>query len=147
MPTFSKLAAALILAAGAWWASSAILSGPDLPVVARRFIKVNVALGLFLGWAVAGASAGRGLAASLSAGLSAGVALLVCSCALWSFLGMLRRAMRTQYAGPVEGLVDVVRIATEMAPFYLVPGALLGALGAGALAGIAAEILAERRPE
>ncbi|WP_375263895.1 TrgA family protein [Palleronia sp.] len=147
MPTFSKLVAALILAAGAWWSGSVILSGPDLPVVARRFAEANAALGLILGWVVVGTSAGRGVVAAVSAGVSGGVALLVSSCALWSFLGMLRRALRTQYAGPVEGLVDAVRIMVEMAPFYFVPGALLGALGGGALAGIAAELLAERRRE
>ncbi|SFH37337.1 hypothetical protein SAMN04488020_11141 [Palleronia marisminoris] len=147
MPTFSKLTAALILAAAAWWMSAVILAGPDLPVVARRFAEVNAVLGLVLGWVLIGPSAGQGPVAALSAGLSGGAALLVGSCALWAFLGMLRRSLRMQYAGPVEGLVDVARIATEMGLFYLVPGALLGALGGGLVAGISAELLAERRSE
>lgn len=52
MPTFSNLAAALILAAGAWWSSAAMLSGPDFPVAARRFAEANAALCLVLGWVV-----------------------------------------------------------------------------------------------
>lgn len=142
MPTAAKLAAAILFGALAWWVSELIRplfpEGTDL----GRFAEYNAALGAVIGWFVAGGRARTTWPNAVAYGLTAAVATVFLGLLIYSMLRMLRQSVRKVYEGPVEALVDVVRIMLENVQFVTTPEVLATLAFGGVLSGLLTEWVA-----
>ena len=142
MPTAAKLAAAILFGALAWWVSEMIKplfpEGTDL----GRFAEYNAALGAIIGWRVAGSRARTTWLNAVAYGLTAAVGTVIAGLFLYSLLRMLNQSVRKVYEGPMEALVDVVRIMLENVRFVANPDVLTILLLGGVLAGLVTEWVA-----
>ena len=136
MPTAAKLAAAILFAALAWWVSTLIKplfpEGTDL----GGFAEYNATLGAVIGWFVAGGRARTTWPNAVAYGLTAATGTVLLGLLLYSMLRMLRQSVRRVYEGPVEALVDVVRIMLENFQYISTPEVLLTLAFGGVLSGL-----------
>ena len=142
MPTAAKLAAAILFGALAWWVSQMIKplfpEGTDL----GRFAEYNAALGAVIGWRVAGARARTSWPNAVAYGLTAAVGTVAMGLFVYSLLRMLSQSVRKVYEGPMEALVDVVRIMLENVQFIANGEVLTILLAGGVLGGLVTEWVA-----
>lgn len=142
MPTAAKLAAALVFAALAWWVSQMIKPLFPEGTDTGRFAEYNAALGALIGWRVAGARARTSWPNAVAYGLTAAAGLVAMALMLYSTLTMLSQSTRKVYEGPMEALVDVVRIMLENVQFIAEPEILATLVVGGVLGGLATEWVA-----
>lgn len=132
MPTAGRLAAALCLAAVAFYASEVFKPLMPPQTAFGYFTIVNIVLGLLCGWFVTGTRLGRGYNECIGAGLTGMAALVFWALFLQSLNEMLKLALRKRYDGPVEGLVAIFEIAIDFGA-YMLDGYLIGVLIVGGL--------------
>jgi hypothetical protein len=142
MPTAAKLAAAILFGALAWLASE--LVKPLFPEGAAvgRFAEWNALIGAVIGWRVAGTRARTTWPNAVAYGLTTAFGMASVALFLHSMARMLGRSFSRVYEGPMEALIDVVRLMVENAPLILSPPVLLTLLIGGALGGLATEWVA-----
>ncbi|PIE07265.1 MAG: hypothetical protein CSA74_07720 [Rhodobacterales bacterium] len=131
MPTFARLAGAVLLAAlGAY---VALRVEPYLPEwqKGQMFIPVAALVGLVLGWVFTGGHLDRGHGNPLAIGFGSAVLLALWVAFLFAMSEMIDKSMRGAYHGsPTDAVQDVFGIMIEFAQDYLKPDVLL-ALGIG----------------
>lgn len=142
MPTSAKLAAAVLFAALAWWVSE--LAKPLFPegTDLGLFAEYNAAIGAVIGWRVAGARARTTWPNAVAYGLTAAAGTVILTLLLYSTMIMLSQSTRKVYEGPVEALVDVVRLMLENTRFIGTPEILATLIVGGVLGGLATEWVA-----
>ena len=140
MPTAGKLAAALLFAALAWYASQLIK--PKFPEAFDPgwFAEVNAAVGLILGWRLAGPRAGTGYTDAIGYGLTTIIAITFVALFLHCFAEMIRMSLDRRYDGPVEGVTDVFTQMYEYGRLLIDPTIIGTLLIGGILAGIVTEV-------
>ncbi len=142
MPTAAKLAAAILFGALAWWVSELIK--PLFPEGTNlgRFSEWNALIGALIGWRVAGTRARTTWSNAIAYGLTAALGMAAIALLMHSLVRMLARSYGRVYEGPVEALVDVVRIMVDNAGVLLSPPVIVTLLVGGVLAGLATEWVA-----
>lgn len=142
MPTAAKLAAAILFGALAWWVSEQIKplfpEGTDL----GRFSEYNAALGAVIGWHVAGGRARTTWPNAVAYGLTAALATVLLGLLLYSGSRMLSQSVRKVYEGPMEAMVDVVRIMLENSQRIATPEILATLAVGGVVGGLLTEWVA-----
>lgn len=142
MPTSAKLAAAVLFATLAWWVSQLtrplFLEGTDLGL----FAEYNAAIGAFIGWRVAGARSRTTWPNAVAYGLTAAVSMVALALLIYSTTIMLTQSTRRVYEGPMEALVDVVRLMLKNIQFVSTPEILATLVVGGILGGLATEWVA-----
>lgn len=142
MPTAAKLAAAILFGSLAWYVSELIKplfpEGTDL----GRFSEYNAALGAVIGWRVAGGRARTTWPNAVAYGLTAALGMTMLALLLHSSARMISQSFRKVYEGPMEALVDVVRIMIENLQMIATPAVLVTLLVGGILGGLATEWVA-----
>ena len=143
MPTAAKLAAAALFGALAWWVSKMVvpLLYPDGGIVGR-FAEYNAVLGAVIGWRVAGERARTTWPNAVAYGLTAALSMTFLALFLHSAALMVSQAFRKVYEGPMEAVVDVVRIMVENFQKIATPEVMGTLLIGGIIAGLATEWVA-----
>lgn len=146
MPTAAKLVAAILFAALAWLVSELLKpffpEGTDL----GRFSEYNALIGAVMGWQLAGARARTTWANAVAYGLTAAAGTVALALLIYSFNRMIAQSVRRIYEGPVEALVDVVRIMVENARLLGDPQVLIVLVAGGVLGGLVTEWVGRRYP-
>jgi ABC-type xylose transport system permease subunit len=136
MPTATKLVAALIFGALAWIVSEAIKPvfppGTDF----GRFSEYNALLGLVIGWRVAGRQTPATWASAVASGLTTAVGMVVLGLLLHSAKRMIDLSLQRVYDGPMEALLDVVRIMLNNVQYLIGPSVLATLALGGVLGGL-----------
>lgn len=144
MPTSAKLAAAVLFGALAWWVSQMIEplfpEGTDM----GRFAEYNALVGVVIGWRVAGARARTTWPNAVAYGLTAALSMTLMALFLHSAAIMISQSFRKVYEGPMEALIDVVRIMVENFQKVSTPEIMGTLLLGGIFAGLATEWVARK---
>ena len=142
MPTSAKLAAAVLFGALAWWVSQMIEplfpEGTDM----GRFAEYNAILGAVIGWRIAGGRAKTTWPNAVAYGLTAALSMTLMALFLHSATIMVSQSFRKVYEGPMEALVDVVRIMVENFQKVSTPEIMGTLFLGGIVAGLATEWVA-----
>lgn len=113
MPTAAKLAAAVFFGALAWYVSQLIEplfpEGTDM----GRFAEYNALVGMVIGWCIAGARARTTWPNAVAYGLTAALSMTLMALFLHSATIMISQSFRKVYEGPMEAMIDVVRIMVD----------------------------------
>lgn len=147
MPTAAKLVAAILFGALAWFVSE--LVRPLFPEGTNlgRFALYNAMIGGVVGWGMAGARARTTWPNAVAYGLTAAAAMVASGLIIYSLLKMVRQSTRRVYEGPMEAMVDVVRIMVEDAGKYLAqPDILVTLAVGGVVAGLITEWVGRNYP-
>ncbi len=144
MPTAAKLFGAIFLAALAWVVSDLIRplmpEGTDF----GWFNYANAACGLFCGWKVIGKNAGRGTSQAVSMGFTGVVCLYLLAIFVQSCNEMLRLALDSRFAGPVQAVKGILDIALNWSAIIATPS-VLGTLAVGGIViGLMVEAISRR---
>lgn len=139
MPTAAKLVAAILFALLAWIASE--LAKPLFPEGSDlgRFSEWNALIGAVIGWFAAGGRARTTWANAVAYGITAAALTLGSALLIYSFLRMLRQSSRRVYEGPIEALLDVVRIMLGNLKFVADPVVLVTLILGGVVCGLVTE--------
>jgi hypothetical protein len=139
MPTAAKLVAAILFGALAWPVSQMIR--PLVPDATHlgRFSELNALIGAVVGWQVAGGRAGTSWINAVANGLTAALGTAATALLIHSLMRMLARSFRRVYEGPMEALLDVIRIMIDNMGLVLSPAVLGPLLLGGILAGLVTE--------
>lgn len=144
MPTFARLAAALLLGAVGWWVSDLIRplmpEGTDFGM----FNVINAVLGILVGWRVTGKRLGRGLFNGLSAGLTGVAALVFWGLFVHSLSQMLGLALESRFGGLMHAINAMLRIMTEYALVLIDVQVIIALVGGGIATGLIGEWVARR---
>lgn len=142
MPTAAKLAAATLFGFLAWHVSGFVdplfPEGTDL----GRFAEYNAAIGAVIGWRVSGTRARTTWPNAVAHGITTALSMLIVALLFHSLARMLSQSIRRVYEGPLDALVDVVRIMIENFHMIATPGIMGTLLVGGVLAGLATEWVA-----
>jgi hypothetical protein len=132
MPTASKLIAALLFGALAWFVSD--LVRPLLPEGTQDglFLPVNGIVGLVIGWTIMGARAGRGMRAAFGYGITTALIIVFWCVFIWSGYLMVDASMKLRYDNPMQALQSMGLMMVDYARLMATP-AILGSLFVGAL--------------
>ena len=135
MPTAAKLVAAILFGALAFLVSELVRplfpEGTDL----GRFALYNALIGAVIGWGMAGARARTTWSNAVAYGLTAAASMVVSGLLIYGILKMVRQSTRRVYEGPMEAMVDVVRIIIEDAGKYIAQPDILIVLAVGGVVG------------
>lgn len=144
MPTASKLFAAFAFSAVAFFAAEMIK--PHMPPGTQfgAFTQISALIGLVIGWRTLGPDAGRGNYMTSTAGVKAAAFLVLTGLLAFSGERMLTNAFRKAYDGPMNALVDVVKISLDYGRVLLEPDVFTVILLGGILAGLLTEWAARR---
>lgn len=142
MPTAAKLAAAILFGALAWYVSE--LVKPLFPDGTNlgRFSEYNGMIGFVVGWRVAGRRARTTWPNAVAYGVTAALAMLIVTLFVHSFLRMLSQSLRKIYNGPMDALVDVVRMVIESFQMVATTEIMLTLLIGGIVGGLMTEWVA-----
>ncbi|MEM1374846.1 MAG: TrgA family protein [Pseudomonadota bacterium] len=146
MPTIGRVVGALTFAAAAYYVSTLV---QELFLEERQFPNlavINAVLGIIVGWRLAGGRAGQGWNAALGYWLTTTIGLAFVCLFANAFGDMIRRSMRMQYDGPLEGITDIAAIMWEYGGRIATPEIILTALGAGLAAALVTEFFGRRYP-
>lgn len=113
MPTASKLVAAVLFAALAYYTSD--LLKPLLPegTPAKWLSESNALIGLLCGWKIMGPRGREGLVTGLGIGLTTTVAMTLSAIFIHASIEMVKLSLRKTYDGPVEAVAAVFEICFE----------------------------------
>ncbi len=135
MPSFARLAGAILLAALAWYVSELIRplfpEGTDI----GWFTEFNTAVGAVVGWKALGGRATGSVKGAIANGLTAAVALVVTALFLQCVGEMIRKSFRKQYDNAPQAVVGVfeemVKYGLMMSTVEVWTTLLIGGLVAG----------------
>ena len=132
MPTASKLIAAILFGALAFFVSD--LVKPLLPEGTQFgiFSPVNAAIGALMGWRISGSRAGLSMKASMGYGLTTTILMVFWCLFIWSGYLMVKNSTRLRYDGPVDAIQDMGAMMIEFTQM-ISTGPVLGSLLVGAL--------------
>ena len=132
MPTASKLIAAFLFGALAYFVSD--LVKPLLPEAtpAGLLSPVNALVGIVMGWRIIGRQAGYSLRTSLGYGLTTTAITVFWCLFIWSGYLMVTASTRLRYGGPGEALQDMGNMMIQFAQM-MATGPILGSLLVGGL--------------
>jgi ATP-dependent Lon protease len=100
-----------------------------------------------VGWGMAGARARTTWSNAVAYGLTAAASMVMSGLIIYGILKMVRQSTRRVYEGPVEAMVDVVRIIVEDAGKYLAqPEILLTLAVGGVVCGLITEWVGRNYP-
>lgn len=142
MPTAAKLAAALLFGALAWWVSQMLKPLFPEGTDTGRFSEYNALIGAVIGWRIAGERARTTWPIAIANGLTSSAGMVLMGLFIYSLARMLSQSFRKVYQGPVEALVDVIRIMLENVRFVTEPGILATLAIGGILGGLLTEWVA-----
>lgn len=135
MPTISRLIAAVIFAATAFFAGEAFKQAMPEGVQYGFYSLINLFIGLCCGWMVMGGLVGKGYKASAGYGLRTSVTIAVWALLVFSILLMVRKAFKKRYGdSPMEALADIFALALQHGQLMLTPQ-VLGVLAVGGIIG------------
>ncbi len=137
MPTFSRLAGAVLLAALGVYA--AILAKTHLPdgEPGGMLIPVGAAMGAVVGWAFTGRQLDRGKGNGLAIGFTSAVLLAFWVAFLFALEEMIDRSRRGQYgSSPTNAVKDVFNIIIDYAQEIMQVDVILALAVGGAVVGI-----------
>ena len=132
MPTASKLVAALLFAALAWFASDLVRSLLPEGTQDGLFAPLNAAVGFVMGWTIMGARAGQSMRMSLGYGLTTAAMTVFWCLLIWSGYIMVEASMNLRYNGPMHALQSMGLMMVDYARLMATP-AIVGSLVIGAL--------------
>jgi hypothetical protein len=132
MPTASKLIAALLFGALAFFVSDLIKPLLEEGTQVGWFSLVNPIVGAVMGWRISGARAGYSMRASLGYGITTVAATVFWCLFIWAGYLMVEASMRLRYDGPMDALQDMGAMMIEFAGTMATP-TVLGSLLVGAL--------------
>ncbi|SEO01972.1 hypothetical protein SAMN05216227_10408 [Pseudorhodobacter antarcticus] len=144
MPTLSKLIAAVIFAATAYFAGEAFKLGLPEGTQFGLYSIMCPIIGLICGWRIMGAVTGHGYSAALGSGVKTSVAVVVWALLIFSTILMVRKAFKQRYDGALEAIVDIFALAVENGALVFTQPVLVALVG-GAVAGGLASEWAKRR--
>lgn len=132
MPTASKLIAALLFGALAWFASD--LVRPLLPEGTQdgKFAPLNAAVGFLMGWTIMGRRVGQSMRMSLGYGLTTATITVFWCLLIWSGFLMVEASMRLRYNGPMHALQNMGVMMIDYARLMATP-TVVGSLVVGGL--------------
>ena len=113
MPTFSRLAGAILLAALAWYVSELIRPLFPEEKDIGWFTQVNACFGLLVGWKFLGARAKGSITQAVGNGLTAAVMLLVVALFFQCLGEMVRLSYNKYYDTAPQAVVGVFELMAE----------------------------------
>jgi hypothetical protein len=132
MPTASKLVAALLFGALAFFVSDLVKPLLEEGTQVGLFSLVNTLVGVLMGWRISGARVGYSMQASLGYGITTVAATVFWCLFIWAGYLMVEASMRLRYDGPMDALQDMGAMMIEFAGTMATP-TVLGSLLVGAL--------------
>ncbi|OUD10940.1 hypothetical protein BVC71_05605 [Marivivens niveibacter] len=141
MPTFAKLAAAVVMAALMYVVTDMVLPMFDPSQPPRWFMQINIAYGAVFGWKIIGGRAGNGAVIAISTGISAIVVTIAAVLLTHGFDVMLERAYDMRYDGPVEALTGAVGLAIDLGAKLFTPIVGMTLIAGAIIASLVAEIV------
>lgn len=144
MPTAAKLVGAFAFALLAFFTAQIVV--PHLPEGTKyeHMWQVAAVVGLACGWMIMGPMARRGYVRSVGSGMKTAVIATAWALLVYAIGEMLRQTLRNMYDGPMEAVVDIVRIFIKFGAYVLFPDVLAVLLVGGGLAGMLTEWAAKR---
>jgi len=146
MPTASKLIAAVIFAALAWFTSELIKPLMPEGTPLAWFSQGNALIGAACGWIVMGPRAGEGLRASIGGGLTTAAAMVFWGLLIHSIVEMIKLSLRKHYDGPVEAVIGAFQLALDFGKTIATPDVIITLVVGGILGGWLTEWVARRWP-
>lgn len=132
MPTASKLVAALLFGALAFFVSDLVKPLLEEGTQVGLFSLVNTLVGVLMGWRISGARVGYSMQASLGYGITTVAATVFWCLFIWAGYLMVESSMRLRYDGPMEALQDMGAMMIEFAQTMATP-TVIGSLVIGGL--------------
>jgi hypothetical protein len=132
MPTASKLVAALLFGALAFFVSDLVKPLLEEGTQVGLFSLVNTLVGVLMGWRISGARVGYSMQASLGYGITTVAATVFWCLFIWAGYLMVESSMRLRYDGPMEALQDMGAMMIEFAGTMATP-TVIGSLIVGGL--------------
>ncbi|MCW1917684.1 TrgA family protein [Rhodobacter sp. KR11] len=145
MPTFAKLAAAVVFAIVGYWA--AVTYNTKLPdnVSLPRLPLSMLGLGILLGWFSMGPMAGKGYRDSVAYGLRTSVLIGFLAMFGVALLLMLRKSTNRMYrADPFAALLDIPDLMYQYGNYMLQADVLMVLAAGGIIGGLLVEVTARR---
>ncbi|QCO57669.1 TrgA family protein (plasmid) [Pseudorhodobacter turbinis] len=138
MPTISKLIAAILFGATAFFAGEAFKLGMPEGMQYGQYSTLCVVIGLLSGWRVMGRQAGQGYGMALGFGIRTSAIIVAWAILLFCTILMVRKAFKKRYDSPMEAIVDIFALALEYGSLLftadvlgaLIVGGIIGGLGA-----------------
>lgn len=146
MPTAARLIGALCFGLLGW--CLAVIATPFLvdSVAPPAFVPAAIIVGLYVGWVYIGSRVTHGYLAAIGHGLTAAFLLGVMILYVHAFSIMVGKAMRRQYGGVMEAVLDTFDLTLREAERFA-DATLLGTLVIGALIfALIAEYVGRRYP-
>lgn len=125
MPRVSKLVAAVIFAAVAYYTAEQVKLVMAESIRFGLFSAVCAVIGMVLGWRGAGGRQESGYVNAISNGLRTSFLLVVWSLLFGCIVLMIRKAFRKLYDTPLEAVTDVFKLVFDNAPIVLEPTVLI----------------------
>jgi hypothetical protein len=139
MPTLSKLIAAVIFAATAFFAGEAYKLGLPEGMQYGLYSYMCVAIGLIIGWRVMGRETGHGYQRAIGSGIKTSLMVTVWALLVFCTILMVRKAFKKRYDNPLEAIVDIFALGVEYGALMFTPPVLTVLLGGAVMGGLAAE--------
>lgn len=146
MPTAAKAVGALCFGLLGWCV--AVIATPFFMdgVAPVPFLPATIIIGLYVGWSYVGSRVTGGYLAAVGHGLTAAVLMGAMALYVLAFTIMVGRAMRHQYDGVMDAIIDTFHLTLREAARFTDP-TLIGTLVIGAvLCAMIAEYIARRYP-
>jgi hypothetical protein len=144
MPTAAKLAAAILFGMLAWYVSQLVfLLFPDRADTGW-FSQYNTVLGAVVGWWVAGGRARTTWPNAVAYGLTAALSMMLLALFVYSLTVMLNQSLHRVYEGPLEAVLDVVRLMLDRFNLIATPEIMATLLVGGVVGGVATEWVARK---
>lgn len=144
MPTLARFAAAVCLAALAFFVSGLVIESMPDRSNWGNFQLVNACIGLLVGWIVLGKRVGVDYVTAIGIGFTGMLALVFWCLFFYAFREMLDLALNRRFDGPVEAIVGVFQIGLEYGAELIKPQILLSLILGGAASGVIAEFVDRR---
>ncbi len=145
MPTFAKLAAAVVFAIVGYWAAVVYNAGLPGNVSLPRLPFSMLGLGIMLGWFSMGPTAGKGYRESIAYGLRTSVLIGFLAMFGVALLIMLRKSTNRMYrADPFAAVLDIPDLMYQYGQYLLQPDVLMVLGASGIIGGLLVEFTARR---
>lgn len=143
MPTAAKLISALWFALIGWLAANAHIPAIPGGVPVGYFREITAGIGLAVGWIAMGSDVGRGYVDSISGGLKTSIIIVFISLMIFAGGQMIRSSMRQHYDGPMEALLQWIKLMAIHAYSMLTVGVLGVLIVGGIVGGLLAEYVSK----
>jgi len=144
MPTAARLTGAIMFGIASWIYIE--LSTPYFPEaqLPPYWSYMPFLVGVVLGWTFAGSRAGNGYPTAFANGLTTGFGILFWAYFIMSFLDMIERSLRRDYAGPFEAILSVFDIMINWVEIFFIPSLLTTFAIVCVIAGFFVEFIGRR---